>query len=73
MNLTALALRRNRVTLVLVAVLVVSGVASDIAMPNQMVPCCVMRKAQIVTRLRSVLPAEIPPWCSPQPPTATIA
>ncbi|MEM9067045.1 MAG: efflux RND transporter permease subunit [Myxococcota bacterium] len=49
MSITSAAIERNRVTGVLVSVLVVAGLAAYVAMPQQMDPGFIIRTAQIVT------------------------
>ncbi len=59
MSLTASAIRRKRVTGVLIAVLLTSGVSAYVAMPKQMDPGFIIRAAQIVTHFPGASPDRV--------------
>lgn len=59
MSLTSTAIRRDRVTGVLIAVLLLSGVSAYFAMPQQMDPGFIIRTAQIVTRFPGASPDRV--------------
>ena len=59
MSITAAAISKNRVTGVMVAVLLSAGVASYLSMPQQMDPGFVIRAAQIVTRFPGASPLRV--------------
>ena len=59
MSLTELAIRKNRITGVLLTVLILSGVSAYGTMPQQMDPGFVIRAAQIVTRFPGASPDRV--------------
>ncbi len=59
MSITSTAIRKNRVTGVLIGVLLVSGVGAYQTMPQQMDPGFIIRVAQIVTRFPGASPDRV--------------
>lgn len=59
MNITALALRNNRFTLVMLAVVVLLGIQTFMSMPRAYDPGFIIRSAQIVTRFPGASPKRV--------------
>lgn len=59
MSLTALAIRNNRVTATVLAVLLISGIGAYLGMPQRMDPGFIVRSAQIVTRFPGASPDRV--------------
>lgn len=59
MTITAQAIRKNRITGVLIAVLLVAGASAYVAMPQQMDPGFTIRVVQIVTRFPGASPDRV--------------
>ena len=59
MSITAAAIKQNRVTGVLVTVLLLAGTMSYLSMPQQMDPGFIIRTAQIVTRFPGASPDRV--------------
>ncbi len=59
MSITSTAIRKNRVTGVLIGVLLVSGVGAYQTMPQQMDPGFIIRVAQVVTRFPGASPDRV--------------
>lgn len=59
MTITAQAIRKNRITGVLIAVLLVAGATAYVAMPQQMDPGFTIRVVQIVTRFPGASPDRV--------------
>lgn len=59
MSITSVAIARNRVTGVLIAILLVSGLSAFFSMPQQMDPGFIVRTAQIITRFPGASPERV--------------
>ncbi|MFT5354447.1 MAG: multidrug efflux pump [Polyangiales bacterium] len=59
MSITATAIRSNRVTAVLLAVLLVSGISAYLAMPQKMDPGFIIRTAMVVTQFPGASPDRV--------------
>ena len=59
MSITAAAIRNNRVTAVMVGVLLLAGLSAYLSMPQQMDPGFLVRTAQVITRFPGASPDRV--------------